>query len=51
MAARLVHHHLSASFNKLKAEAKQELFEKNKKIYEAKWGPWVPHVYRERRPS
>lgn len=46
-----VHHHLSASFNKLRAEAKQELFEKNKKIYEAKWGPWVPHVYRERRPS
>ncbi|HEV7271693.1 glycosyltransferase [Pseudoxanthomonas sp.] len=46
-----VHHHLSASFNQLKADAKQELFEKNKKIYEAKWGPWVPHVYRERRPS
>lgn len=45
-----VHHHLSASFDKLKAEVKQELFEKNKKIYEAKWGAWVPHVYRERPP-
>lgn len=43
-----VHHHLSASFNKLKAEAKQALFDANKKIYEAKWGPWVPHTYRER---
>jgi GT2 family glycosyltransferase/glycosyltransferase involved in cell wall biosynthesis len=43
-----IHHHLSASFNKLKAEEKQVLFERNKKIYEAKWGPWLPHVYRER---
>ncbi|TAK39183.1 MAG: glycosyltransferase [Lysobacteraceae bacterium] len=41
-----VHHHLSASFDKLKTEARQALFEKNKAIYEAKWGPWVPHVYR-----
>lgn len=41
-----VHHHLSASFNKLKAEAKQALFEKNKALYEAKWGAWVPHGYR-----
>lgn len=45
-----VHHHLSASFNKLKAEAKQALFETNKAVYEAKWGPWVPHTYRERHP-
>lgn len=43
-----VHHHLSASFNKLKADTKQVLFEKNKAIYEKKWGPWVPHVYRDR---
>jgi len=41
-----VHHHLSASFNKLGAERKQALFEKNKAIYEAKWGPWSPHTYR-----
>lgn len=42
-----VHHHLSASFNKLKAEKKQELFERNKKIYEDKWGDWIPHKYRD----
>ncbi|NWD77183.1 glycosyltransferase [Pseudomonas gingeri] len=42
-----VHHHLSASFNKLGAEKKQALFEKNKAIYERKWGAWTPHRYRE----
>jgi GT2 family glycosyltransferase len=42
-----VHHHLSASFDKLSAERKVELFEKNKKIYEAKWGEWIPHTYRQ----
>ncbi|SIQ21785.1 glycosyltransferase [Aeromonas veronii] len=42
-----VHHHLSASFNKLKAEKKQELFDRNKKIYEDKWGNWIPHKYRD----
>ena len=42
-----VHHHLSASFDALKAERKRELFERNKAIYEAKWGPWVPHAYRD----
>ncbi|TDW56990.1 hypothetical protein LY04_02795 [Oceanimonas baumannii] len=41
-----VHHHLSASFNKLKAGAKQALFERNKAIYESKWGEWQPHTYR-----
>jgi len=41
-----VHHHLSASFNKLKIEARQKLFEQNKITYEKKWGPWIPHVYR-----
>lgn len=41
-----VHHHLSASFNKLKQGVKEALFEKNKKIYEDKWGKWVPHKYR-----
>ena len=44
-----VHHQLSASFNKLKAEVKQKLFEQNKALYEAKWGPWTPHGYRARR--
>lgn len=41
-----VHHHLSASFDKLKDQEKQKLFEKNKAIYENKWGTWVPHQYR-----
>ncbi len=41
-----VHHHLSASFDALKAERKRELFEANKRIYEAKWGTWEPHKYR-----
>lgn len=41
-----IHHHLSASFDKLKVERRQELFERNKAIYEAKWGAWVPHTYR-----
>lgn len=38
-----VHHHLSASFNKLPTKARQDLFEKNKKAYETKWGKWKPH--------
>lgn len=41
-----VHHHLSASFDALGSERKRALFEANKAIYEAKWGPWVPHGYR-----
>lgn len=41
-----VHHNLSASFNKLKQETRQALFEQNKTIYEKKWGPWVSHKYR-----
>lgn len=41
-----IHHHLSASFNKLKAEERARLFEENKAIYEQKWGKWSPHSYR-----
>ena len=41
-----VHHNLSASFNKMKQEKRQALFERNKAIYEAKWGSWVAHKYR-----
>lgn len=37
-----VHHHLSASFNKM-GKGREVLLEKNRKIYEAKWGPWTPH--------
>jgi GT2 family glycosyltransferase/SAM-dependent methyltransferase len=43
-----IHHHLSASFNKLKQQDRRKLFEDNKKIYEAKWGEWVPHAYRSK---
>ena len=25
---------------------RQALFDKNRVIYEAKWGPWKPHTYR-----
>ncbi|MBU0756008.1 MAG: glycosyltransferase [Planctomycetes bacterium] len=42
-----VHHHLSASFNDLGQKTRNEIFEKNKKIYEEKWGPWTPHKYRD----
>lgn len=41
-----VHHHLSASFNKLKSGMKERLFKENKAKYEEKWGPWKPHTYR-----
>lgn len=41
-----VHHHLSASFNKLKQQDRQKLFEDNKKFYESKWGKWEPHSFR-----
>lgn len=40
-----IHHHLSASFNKLGDERKK-LLEHNRRIYEAKWGPWMPHKRR-----
>lgn len=41
-----IHHHLSASFDNLKQQERQKLFDKNRKIYEAKWGAWTPHSYR-----
>src|SRR6185312_6236436 len=41
-----IHHHLSASFKKIRQEKRQAMFEQNKAIYEAKWGTWVPHKYR-----
>ena len=42
----LVHHHLSASFDKVDNGERQALFERNKAYYESKWGPWIPHRYR-----
>lgn len=42
----LVHHQLSASFEKVDNRERQALFERNKAYYESKWGPWEPHCYR-----
>ncbi|APW36522.1 hypothetical protein RD110_04300 [Rhodoferax koreense] len=44
-----IHHHLSASFNKLKQTDRQALFDQNRVVYEAKWGSWKPHAYRRDR--
>lgn len=43
-----IHHHLSASFDLMGAKRKQALFEKNKLIYEKKWGAWHPHKSRNK---
>jgi O-antigen biosynthesis protein len=43
-----VHHQLSASFLKLPSETRRNLFQKNKSIYEKKWGPWQPHKLRSK---
>ncbi len=45
-----VHHHLSATFSKMDDDERTALFEKNKSTYEAKWGPWHAHKYRDHRP-
>lgn len=42
-----VHHYGRTSFSKLKNEEYQQLFERNKQLYEAKWGQWVPHQIRQ----
>ena len=44
-----IHHHLSATFSKLKDEEREVLFEKNKDIFEKKWGKWKGHKYRSVR--
>ena len=46
-----VHHHLSATFGTWDADAKQALFERNRSIFERKWGPWKAHEYRASRPE
>jgi GT2 family glycosyltransferase len=41
-----IHHHLSASFNKMHIKKREKLFERNKNIFEKKWKKkWVPHNY------
>ena len=42
-----IHHHLSASFDQMDESIRQALFERNKALYEEKWGPWKPHQYRK----
>ena len=42
-----IHHHLGATFDKEPAEWKQNLFRKNKAIYENRYGKWIPHKYRK----
>ncbi|MFC0342333.1 glycosyltransferase [Paracoccus niistensis] len=44
------HHHLSASFDALPSGEKQQLFERNRALFEDRWGKWVPHRYRDVRP-
>lgn len=46
-----VHHHLSGTFSQLQKAEKQELFERNKAVFERKWGQWKPHKYRYSRPT
>ena len=41
-----VHHHLSASFEKLAATERAALMRRNRKLFEQKWGAWKPHAYR-----
>ncbi len=46
-----IHHHLSAAFDKMKTNERQALFEQNKAVYEAKWGPWTLHAYRKNKQT
>lgn len=46
-----IHHELSASLSQLGQERRQKLFDDNKRLYEAKWGPWIAHQYRHPPPS
>ena len=41
-----VYHELSASFNVDGAAKRQALLDRNRKLFESKWGPWKPHQYR-----
>jgi GT2 family glycosyltransferase/glycosyltransferase involved in cell wall biosynthesis len=41
-----VHHELSAAFKTFTGEEKAALMERNKSIFEQRWGPWTPHAYR-----
>jgi GT2 family glycosyltransferase/glycosyltransferase involved in cell wall biosynthesis len=41
-----VFHELSASFDAEGSARRQSIFERNKALFEKKWGTWKPHVYR-----
>jgi GT2 family glycosyltransferase len=45
-----VYHELSASFDQLALAKRAAIFERNKALFEAKWGPWIPHQYRPNLP-
>ena len=45
-----VHHHLSGTFSTIGGDEKRRLFERNREVFEAKWGAWIPHEYRSDRP-
>lgn len=40
------YHELSASFNADGAAKREALLERNRTLFESKWGPWKPHQYR-----
>nr|UXE44555.1 hypothetical protein Hi04_10k_c2582_00042 [uncultured bacterium] len=42
-----IHHHHSASFGELTAAAYDELFAKNRRYFESKWGQWQAPVFRQ----
>ncbi|HVB17126.1 MAG TPA: glycosyltransferase, partial [Stellaceae bacterium] len=42
-----VHHHLSVSFDALGSKA-ADLMARNRAIFEARWGAWEPHRYRDK---
>ena len=46
-----VHHHLSATFSTIEEDKKKAVFNKNKKLFEKRWGPWISHKYRFKRPQ
>ncbi len=41
-----VHHHHSASFSQLGETRTTALMKRNRRIFEKRWGKWIPHGYR-----
>lgn len=38
-----IHHHHSAGFNTFTPEERDEIFASNRRLFEQKWGAWLPH--------